>query len=329
VLVGALGLELLARLSWEDGWRDPSQHGGPEGEELPVYDGILELARANNRGIHRNVYHRTNSHGIRGPERPANPAPGTFRIAVTGDSTTMGSGVLEEDRYTNQLDRRLGSDYEVLNLGLSGLNIDGVVARLDQLSRHYRSHLFVYGFSLNDIEGPAYRSRSAGPPPAVFGRAYWAGVAALERSPSYFWRFLGAWRLARNRGNADPNAEVLENFLENPAAWEDFLAGLDRFAALAETHEVCAHVLLHSHVGELDDTHPYLEVYDRVEAAALERGLTVSPSFPYFARESGKNAQALWVGLFDPHPNRVGHALLAEALHDGLKQLPAECWEPR
>jgi lysophospholipase L1-like esterase len=329
LLVGAVGLELLARLSWEDGWRDPSLHGGPDGEDLPVVHGLRELARANQHSIHRNVYHRTNSRGLRGPERSPTPAPGTFRIAVTGDSTTMGSGVLEEDRYTDLIERRLGPGYEVLNVGLSGLNTDGVVGRLAQLSRHYRSHLFVYGFSLNDIEGPSYQSRAQGPLPAEFGNTYWAGVAALERSPSYFWRFLGAWRLARNRGKVDPNAEVLTNFLENPAAWAEFVAGLERYAALAESHGVCAHLLVHAHVGELDEGHPYLEVYDRVEAAALDRGLSVSQSYPYFARKYPGNEQALWVSLFDPHPNREGHALLAEALHDGLKQLPAECWEPR
>jgi hypothetical protein len=187
----------------------------------------------------------------------------------------------------------------------------------------------VYGFSLNDIEGPAYRSRAAGPLPADFAKVYWSGIAALERSPSYFWRYLGAWRIAHNRGDAGLHDEVLDNFLENPAAWEGVLAGLDRYAAMAEFHGVCAHVLLHADLSELDETHPYLEVYERVERAARERGLTVSQSYPYFARQHRGNAQELWVGLFDPHPNREAHALLAEALHDGLKQLPAECWEPR
>jgi len=329
LLVGAAGLEVLARLAWEDGWRDPSQHGGPEGVELPVVEGILELGRANQQSIHRNVYYRTNSRGLRGPERSAIPAPGIFRIAVTGDSTTMGSGVLEEERYTDLLERRLGPEYEVLNVGMSGFNTDGVVERLDRNSRHYRSDLFVYGFSLNDIEGPNYRSRAGAPLPADFGRLYWARIAEIERSPSYFWRYFGAWRLARSRGGADPNAEVLDNFLDNPAAWADFLAGLDRYAALASSRGVCAHLLVHADLGDLGEDHPYLEVYDRVEAAARERGITVSQSFPYFAREYAGSEEALWVSLFDPHPNRIAHELLAQALYDGLMKLPPGCWQPR
>ena len=329
LLVGALGLEVMARLSWEDDWQDPARNGVPAGEEdLPVFDGILELARGNSRGIHRNVYHRTNSRGIRGPDYSQRPPAGIFRIAVTGDSTTMGAGVLEEERYTNQLEQRLGEHYQVLNVGLSGLNVNAVVDRLARLSRHYESDLFVYGFSTNDIEGPSYRTPADVLPPAEFAHFYWSMIAAAERSPSYFHRYLIVWQLGMTAtGKGDQ--VVLENFLDNPAAWGDFVAGLDRFATLASTHGVCGHVLIHSHLEQLHEQHPYLAVYDRVEQAALERGLSVTQSFPYFAEHAPRRAKALWVSLFDPHPNRRGHALLAEALHEGLKQLPPECWKKR
>jgi hypothetical protein len=32
------------------------------------------------------------------------------------------------------------------------------------------------------------------------------------------------------------------------------------------------------------------------------------------------------VSLVDPHPNTDAHALLAEALWDGLEALPERCW---
>jgi lysophospholipase L1-like esterase len=329
LLAGALGLEALARLSWEDDWQDPTHTGVPAGEgDLPVLNGVMELARRNTRGIHRNVYHRTNSRGIRGPEYDAQPPEGVFRIAVTGDSTTMGAGVLEEERYTNQLEARLGEGYEVLNTGVSGLNIGAGVRRLARVSRHYESDLFVYGFSTNDIEGPSYRTPADVLPPADFAHFYWSMIAAAERSPSYFHRYLILWRLGMTEtGKGDQ--VVLENFLDNPAAWRDFVAGLDRFAALASKHGVCGHVLIHPQLARLDEEHPYLEVYDRVGRAALERGLSVTQSFPYFVEHAPRRERALWVSLFDPHPNRRGHALLAEALHEGLKQLPPECWKKR
>ena len=327
LLLGLLGLEVLARWSWYDGWQDPARHAGPEGEELPVVEALLEMARPNLRALNRNVYFRTNSRGIRGPEYEPRPGPGVFRILVTGDSTTMGSGVPEEDRYTDRLERRLdaegrGRRYEVVNVGLSGLNTHYVVERLKALAPQYASQLYVYGFSTNDIEGPAYRTRPGGRSPVEAGRNYWAFVGEVERSPSYLWRFLRArWKL--RHASVQPD-EVIENFLENPAAWSDFLAGLDDFAETSRRDGACGHVLLHPDLWDLDEGHPYLEVYARVERAAVERGLTVSQGFPYV---EGRDARALWVSLFDRHPNREGHALLAEALYDGLMRLPPECWE--
>jgi lysophospholipase L1-like esterase len=326
LLVGLGLLELIARGLWEDGWQDPTQHAALLEQGLPVYETVLELAQANSRGIHRNVFHRTNSLGIRGPEYEARAPEGVFRIAVTGDSLTMGAGVAEKDRYTDQLARRLGGGYEVLNVGLSGLNAGGAVDRLAVLSRSYRSHLLVYGFTLNDIESGAYRTRGEAVPPKDFGRIYWSAVAEVERQPFYFRRFLLAWQFERNKPTGG-DAEVLENYLDNPAAWAEFAAGLDRFASLARTRGVCGHVLIHTHLGQLDQRHPYLEVYDRVERAAIERGLSVGQSFPYFEALESKRARALWVSLFDPHPNREAHALLADALQDDLKRLPRECWE--
>jgi lysophospholipase L1-like esterase len=336
-LVALVGFELMARWAWRDGWRDPDDHGGPQGKALPTYVGLLELARPNLRGINRNVYFRTDSHGVRGPERAVKPPPGVFRILVAGDSVTMGAGVPEEDRYTERLEERVseglgerrGEGVEVVNLGLSGLNADRVVARIEELWRYYPSDLLVYGFTANDIEGPAYRHRAVDLPPAEFAERYWGHVRRLERSPSYFHRFLGSWRLAWERGDTDPHTDIVHNWLENPEAWDHFVAALDRYAGFARARGVCAHVFVHTHLGQLDERHPYAEVYARVEAAALARGLSVSQSFDTLARDAAGDPDSLWVSLFDPHPNARGHALLADALYDGLGKLPAECFEPR
>lgn len=328
LLVGAIGLEGLARLYWEDAWREGGQHGAPPGEELPVVNGILELARPNIRAIHRNVYHRTNSRGIRERELRRIPKPGVFRILVTGDSTTMGSGVLEAERYTNKLAGRLGAGYEVVNVGLSGIDIRTGIDRLKHLSQHYASDLFVYGFSLNDIEGPSYRSAQGALPPADFAKGFWARVAAAETSPSYFLRYALAWWFGFNVTKKG-HQEILDNFLENREAWSDFLLGLDRLAEVASERGVCAHVLMHAHLGQLDESHPFLPVYDRVAQAARQRGLSVTDSFPRFASGDTSNPKALWVSLFDPHPNPEAHTVLADALHDDLRALPSACWKPR
>ncbi|MGN6368869.1 MAG: GDSL-type esterase/lipase family protein [Phycisphaerae bacterium] len=61
-----------------------------------------------------------------GPERhsPVNEAayPGRIRLACVGDSITLGAG-LSENTYPEQLQRMLGSKYEVRNFGVSGATL--------------------------------------------------------------------------------------------------------------------------------------------------------------------------------------------------------------
>ncbi|MFH1799245.1 MAG: hypothetical protein ABH891_00160 [Candidatus Omnitrophota bacterium] len=50
---------------------------------------------------------RTNSAGLRDKEYPIRKAPGTFRVAVLGDSFTMPAGVEIEDAF-HEYDRPMG-----------------------------------------------------------------------------------------------------------------------------------------------------------------------------------------------------------------------------
>jgi lysophospholipase L1-like esterase len=67
-----------------------------------------------------------NSHGYRSPEFTREKPPGTVRIAVTGDSTTFGLGVREEQCWASVLRTALQRlfegtvDVELINAGVSG-----------------------------------------------------------------------------------------------------------------------------------------------------------------------------------------------------------------
>ncbi len=323
VLLGLLATEGIARLAWPE----PAKSDLAATPDLPILDDFWDLLKPNVRGINRGVPYRTNGRGLRGPAWRPEPKPGVFRIAVAGDSTTMGSGVEEQDRYSDQLERLLNAQgspwrYETINTGLSGLNIEQGVKRLERMLAHYRASLLVFGVSPNDIEGEHFQKLEGGEQMAD----WWLWAQRHSDSRSYFWRLL-TFRVvdyATRENRLMRYREIRHNYLDNPDAWRDFAAGLERFAALARQHDVCGHVLLHPFLGSLGPEHPYIEVYDRVEAAARERKLTVTPTFERF---KGMTPEPLWVSLFDPHPNRDGHRILAEALHAGLKQLPARCWK--
>lgn len=329
-LVLSLG-EGAARFYWKP--RSPIlAHEKPTPEPgMTTFATLTDLARPNVRGIYRGVLHETNDRGIRGPARAGYPEPGVVRIGITGDSVTMGSGVEERDTYVVQLEQMLATShpedpesrrFEVLNLGLSGVNAQAAMQRLTQLDRDYHLDIVVYGFTPNDIEGPHYeRTSTALEQLARFNRIY-----ELRQSPSYLVRSVGpSLRSVVERIRGSPGSligEIAHNYFENPPAAADFERALDVFAEAARARRGCGLVFLHTPLSELGWLSPWGPVSEHVERLARDRGLAVIETFPSFA---GRDEPSLWVGPMDPHPNALGHRLLAEALYAGLDELPAHC----
>ncbi len=336
----ALGGVALALLALELGLRaldglaaGPSEPTAPAADdprlaELPeLAGGILDLAKPGQRGRFAGVLHRTNSLGMRGPEVSRRPEPGVLRIVLTGDSIAMGQGVEESETYAARLARllsRSGTRVEVLNLGVSGYNVLQAVGRLERLGLSHAPRLVVYGYTLNDIEGPYYQAT-----PEAERRAYLRRLRRFEDSPSRLWAALwprsvalaSAWRPAP--GSYEYALE--RNYLHNPEAWAQVTRGLARLARISSERELCVVVLVHTHVQQLVLGHPLRRFYELVGEAAREQGLAVVQSYPEFR---GRSAAGLRLSAIDTHPNAEGHRLLAEALARGIRELPPACGLP-
>ncbi len=322
VLGVALGLavgEISARVLWRDPPPAPEKSEPPP--NLPPINGALGLMRKNTEGIHKGVYYRTNSAGFRGREYSKLPAPEVFRIAIAGDSFTMGQGVLEEQAYPHLLEQRLnvdagGTRYEVLNLGIGGLNIDRVGERLERVGLRFQPDLIVYGCTWNDIRNEFYRESMGKHPLEEQFEVY----QRYADSPSYLLRtFWPRWKSFEELLFAKPGTmvfEVLDNYFDNPAAWQTFERGLDRFATIQQKRDVPVVVFVHTSLAYLTVFHPFRKVYAAIEGAAEQRGLGTIQSFEAFR---GRSPESLWLSAFDSHPNAVGHQLLAEALYEGLR----------
>jgi lysophospholipase L1-like esterase len=323
-LVVLAAAEGVARLLWRDDAWEP-RPVPPEWRDLPRIDGLWQMARPNVRGLVGGALFETNSAGFRGRERRVEKPPGVFRVAVLGDSIAMGSGVTEAESYAFGLEGALaaahpGRRFEVLNFAVGGLNAHSAVDRLVRLGLRYDPDLLVYGYTLNDVEGPAYR-RSAD--------FAWIDPRRHAAAPLRLWRLLGprvdSLRELVWAPRGSYSFELDENYFRNPEAWADVLRALDRLAAVARERGVCAVVFVHTRLYWLNALHPFRRHYAAVARAAGERGLTAIESFP---AHRGESAQALWVGPLDPHPNARGHAILLRALSDGLSRLPPACWAP-
>lgn len=296
--------------------------------ELPVLNGMFELGRKNVRGTHKGVLFRTNSQRIRGPEYPRQVGDEVFRIAIAGDSVTMGEGVEESLAYPARLAERIasltpGRRIEVINVGLSGSNTNFAMDRLEAASEFYDPDLIIYGFTINDIEGPHYKAptRKTEELRELQSNRFFTDSPLI--AIRLIWWFLVASEVPGSGQRNWYAEELIHNYFENDSAIEDWERGLDRFQRLARERGICAQVLIHTHLNELDGEHPYRSIYDLVQAESEERGLPVTPTFDIFA---GADPLALRLNFIDPHPNPEGHAMLADALAEGLSSLPAACW---
>lgn len=103
----------------------------------------------------RPVWHlRTNAAGLRGPELPGSAAHDGYRIAVLGDSWTVGVNVEEEDTYVARLAAALSAavaprSVEVLNFGAIGAGAD-TGARLLPRVLALRPDLVILAYAQND-----------------------------------------------------------------------------------------------------------------------------------------------------------------------------------
>lgn len=319
--------ELAARALWQAPPPPRAASLPPEWAGLPELPGPVQLARSNARGIHKGVYYESNSAGFRGREYTVEKPAGVFRIVLLGDSFTMGAGVLQEDTYAARLERALnerhkGRRYEVLNLGVSGLAADVIVERMKDLGLRYNPDMIVYGFTINDIEGPWYEKVER-----QSQSRYVRAVQQPSRSPFYLVRMLKPrWESLRDLIAPPPDSYIHElhhNYFENARTWDELLRHLHELGRIGEKLDVCTVLFIHTQLFYLHWFHPFLPYYDAVAEAALARGFYVKQSFPDF---KGREASTLWVSPYDSHPNAEGHAILAKSLLDGLEALPDKCW---
>jgi hypothetical protein len=305
----------------------PTKPLDPELEGLPRLTNVMSLGAKNVLGVHGSALFRTNSAGFRGREYSPEPPPDTFRIVLIGDSLAMGWMTDEAATYAMRVEKMLNeastkTRFEVLNLGLGGLNTRLVVNRLNRIGLRYEPDLIVYGFTLNDIETPQeFGMREDAEPDSLISE--WRRFAD---SPSRLLQIMWPrWVSVRYNVFHQPGSygdRLHRWYFEEPDKWQRVASGLDRLAAIARSRRICVHLLIHTEMAQFGFFHPFVPIYDRVEEAGVARGFSISQSYPAFRWESAAN---LRISPLDGHPNDAGHRILAESLFEGLKRLPARC----
>lgn len=246
---------------------------------------------------------RTNAFGMRDREYPATPPPGTLRLAVLGDSITMGWGVPVERAYPRVLEGLLnqrrplgaGTAFECLNFGVGNYGTRDEHALLLSRALSLRPAAVLVGYFLNDAEEAA---PAAAPPllgRSMFAVLLWGRTDALLRS-------LGA----------RPDYEVYYRDLYRPER-RGFREMREAMEAIGSA---CAAAGIPLVVAILPDLHaaepyPFGDLHQQVRGIAEAAGAFVVDLAD--ALPAGERSN-FWVSRQDAHPNAEGHARYAAVI---------------
>jgi len=244
----------------------------------------------------QSVVIRTNEWGLRGgPQAQYDKA--TRRILFLGGSITLGWGVHEEDTVTVRLQRMLqakGEKVEVLNGGVGNYNAQRYVERFFQELKGLNPDDIVVQFFLRDAE---YLDP---------GRDNFI----LRNSQLAVTTWIAASRLLNRTGEASLYDHYVGVYKESEPGYGAMRESLKKLAEYARQNNIRIYLAMTPDVHNLKD-YQFEFVHQRMKIIADEFGYQYVDLLPAFR---GLSPKEVWAMPGDPHPNSLGHKLMAEAI---------------
>lgn len=290
-------LEESERVMPDPGMHVHSVRGLVRSSDIPgVHFGLKPGLEASFKGVPV----RINSHGYRDLERTLEKPPGTWRIAVLGDSVTFGWGVRLEDVFTQRIEKRFNQrpdryTYEVLNFGVPAYNTAQEVADFEAHGLAYDPDVVLLIFVDNDFAAKNFVDE----PAPEQGR----GLATL--------RFL--------KGQTD---RVREKW----GGLEHALHALDNLRALTEPRGIPVLGLYYvGRVGQGEKLHPRNPLDTDLRQAFADNGFIYIDYYEEMRtrlkRRKTEESTDYWVIKDqDGHPNAEGHAFIAQLFLRAMRQ---------
>jgi lysophospholipase L1-like esterase len=250
-----------------------------------------------------------NELGYRGPAYPLARTPGTKRVAVLGDSFTLGYGVRDEDTFPRTLEETLresGEGVEVLNFGVSGMHTGHASNYLEHVVVRWKPDVVVLTYFLNDAarEGVGH----------FFGEATLLPFG-LQRH-SYLANFAGT-TLGRWLNSRQLIAHYRAGYRADSMAWKWVRMRLERMAEFCEDHDMTFVVGVYPVLFRLDGDYPFHGIHQSLADFGKAADIPVIDLLPAVA---GRDAVSLHVHATDQHPNEVAQGLVGRYLATALEE---------
>jgi lysophospholipase L1-like esterase len=230
--------------------------------------------------------------------------PGQRRILFLGSSVTLGWGVPEKDTLAARIEDRFkaqGDDVVVMNAGIGNYNAERYVERfLTELTSTQPTDIVVHYF-VRDAE-----KLDAG-----------GGNWFLRNSQLAVTLWIAASRMFGESGEKSLVEHYKRVYEPDQPGYKAMVASLKRLEDYAAAKGIRVYLAMTPDVHDLVD-YKFGFIHDRMKGIAEQDGFRYVDLLP--AMRNLKPEQ-LWSMPGDPHPNSLGHKLMADALFPAL-QLP-------
>lgn len=252
--------------------------------------------------ILQNVNIRINEKGLRGETTP--PVTDKRRILFLGSSITLGWGVQEKETLTFRLQEMFkndGKDVEVLNVGIGNYNTVRYVERFLTRLKDLEPTDIVVHYFINDAE-----ELKAG-----------GGNILLRNSQLAvtLWSIIQL-KIAVAKGVSLEN-HYKSTYKPDFTGYMEMRKALKRLSAYAQEKKIRLYLAMMPDVHNLTN-YKFGYIHENLKKISGEhnyRFLDLLPSF------SGLTPEEVWSMPGDPHPNELGHKIIAEALYPTLTDI--------
>ncbi len=241
----------------------------------------------------------TNSQGLADREYPLEKKPGTYRIAILGDSYSMATGVATDSSYHSLLETWMNQHgtkpYEIINFAIGGFGLERYNATLEHKVAEWQPDAILLGFC-------AFNDQYALPPKT--------GSVPLFNPP----RMDGFWMSYVHAYLAMKQKAV---GLQPPVVNEQQFIFIDKELAhmreLADRIRPGMPVLL----AYLDNReHPAADI-EKIRAIGTRHGFFFVDTTTEFI---GKNIDDYSIHLLDSHPNAEANLMFARTIYTAIQQ---------
>jgi len=327
LLVTAVSLEVVLRLLG---------YGGAPVSNIEIVrivdDPVLDWRYMPNSQIQLGkVINQYNSMGFRGEGHATEKPTGAVRIVVIGDSVTEGYGVEWDNVFASVVQSQLGTRYEVISLGMGGLNTPQEVHVLEEVGVQYAPDYVVVNFVLNDCD--FFSSAKEGAKHAKDNQSKIAllnirinpGLKRALKSSALLYlaneRISDLWGRLRGEERHDYYEELWGNQFNRGKV----TAAFEKLQTLSREHGFKVVVLIWPLVIDYSE-YKFRAVHQWIAEQAGNSHFSSIDLLPEFSTQSFRSLQVTSEDYV--HPNAKGHKLAAIEFvkwltHDPVSRIPA------